>query len=157
MWNRDFRDLLKLFNDHGVEYLLVGAYAVIYHAEPRFTKDMDLWINPTPQNAGRTWDALRDFGAPLRDLTREDLATPEIVYQIGVAPNRVDLMTSVTGLTFPEAWAGRISARYADLEISVVGRQQLIKIKTALGRTQDRLDLENLNNEPEKGTSGGSL
>jgi len=148
MWNRDFRDLLKLFNDHGVEYLLVGAYAVIYHAEPRFTKDMDLWVNPAPENARRVWEALREFGAPLRDLTPEDLASPEVVYQIGVAPNRIDLMTSVTGLTFPEAWAGRVNAPYADLEIIVVGREQLIRNKTALGRTQDRLDLENLNAKP---------
>lgn len=153
MWNRDFRDLLKLFNDHGVEYLLVGAYAVIYHAEPRFTKDLDLWINPTPENAGKVWDALREFGAPLRDLTVEDLATPEVVYQIGVAPNRIDLMTSVTGLAFPEAWAGRLSARYADLEINVVGREELIRNKTALRRTQDRLDLENLKTDPEQDSS----
>lgn len=151
MWNRDFRDLLKLFNDHGAEYLLVGAYAVIYHAEPRFTKDLDLWVKPSPENARRVWDALREFGAPLRDLTPEDLATPEIVYQIGVAPNRIDLMTSVTGLAFPEAWDGRVSARYADLEIPVIGRAQLIKNKTALGRAQDRLDLEHLDAGPEQG------
>lgn len=147
MWNRDFRDLLKLFNDHGVEYLLVGGYAVIYYAEPRFTKDLDLWVNPTPDNAGRVWDALRQFGAPLQDLTVDDLGTPDVVYQIGLAPNRVDLMTSVTGLSFPEAWAGRIGARYADLEIHVVGREQLIRNKKALGRAQDYLDLENLNAE----------
>src|SRR5438094_4350560 len=96
--NPDFRDLFAALNDAGAKYLLVGGYAVALHAQPRFTKDLDLWIDLDTENAARVFEALRSFGAPLTELSVEDLAQPELIFQIGVAPNRVDVMTSIDGV-----------------------------------------------------------
>ncbi|HUT59047.1 MAG TPA: hypothetical protein VNA25_14455, partial [Phycisphaerae bacterium] len=90
--NADFRDLFRTFNTCGVRYLLVGAHAVMHYAEPRYTKDLDILIDPAPANAARAWRALAEFGAPLEGLTLGDLSNPEMVYQIGMAPNRIDVM-----------------------------------------------------------------
>jgi hypothetical protein len=90
--NRDFRDLLQCLNEAGARYLIVGAYAVIYHSEPRYTKDLDIWTEPTPDNAGRVWNALVQFGAPLADLTIADLTNPDVVFQMGIEPNRIDII-----------------------------------------------------------------
>jgi hypothetical protein len=140
--NRDFRDLLASFNDGGVRYLVVGGYALALHGHPRFTKDLDLFVEATPDNARRTHGALSAFGAPLSYLTVEDLEVEGIIFQIGVAPNRIDIVTSIDGVTFAEAWAGRVQSRYGDQEIQLIGRPELIKNKRATGRKQDELDAE---------------
>lgn len=142
--NSDFRDLFSGLNDSGARYLLVGAHAVALYAEPRLTKDLDIWIDTEPGNALRVLQTLRDFGAPLVGLTAADLQQPDLVFQIGVAPNRIDIMTSIDGVAFAEAWDAREESRYADQTIPVISREHLIKNKRASGRPQDLLDVERL-------------
>ena len=145
--NRDFRDLLAEFNAHGVEYLVVGAHAVAAHGHVRATKDLDLWVRPTSDNAKRVLSALRAFGAPLHDLTEADLGAPGLVFQIGVAPLRIDIMTSIDGVAFADAWPARLLTRFADQPAAVLSREHLIKNKRATGRTQDAADVERLEDE----------
>lgn len=139
--NPDYRDLLRELNSAQARYLVVGAYAVIFHAEPRFTRDIDLWVEPTPENAERVWTALAQFGAPLSDLTKSDLCNPEMVYQIGVAPNRIDVLMGVGGLDFSDAWKNRVESTYGGEPIRFIGLDDLIRAKEAAGRPQDQLDL----------------
>jgi hypothetical protein len=123
-------------------FLLVGAYAVSVHAEPRATGDLDLWVEPTPENAARVHGALRTFGAPLHELTVDDLATPDVVFQIGLPPRRVDILTSITGVRFSDAWADHVEVTYGDLQVPVIGRDALLTNKRALGRPKDLLDID---------------
>jgi hypothetical protein len=145
--NRDFRDLLAEFNAHGVEYLVVGAHALAAHGHVRATKDLDLWVRPAGDNAERVLSALRAFGAPLHDLTRADLAAPGLIFQIGVAPLRIDIMTSIDGVEFADAWPVRLLTRFADQPTAVLSREHLIKNKRATGRSQDAADVERLETE----------
>ncbi len=140
--NQDFRDLLRAFADADVRFLVIGAYAVAVHAEPRATGDLDLWLEPSPENAARAYAALRRFGAPLHELTEADLASPGVVFQIGLPPRRIDLLTSITGVEFSDAWPGRIAIRYGDVPCAVIGRDALIENKRQLGRARDLADLE---------------
>lgn len=140
--NPDFRDLLRAFSDAEVRFLVVGAYAVAAHAEPRATGDLDLWIEPTPENATRAYAALRTFGAPLHELSEADLARPDVVFQIGLPPRRIDLLTSITGVDFAAAWPGRLAVRYGEVPCFVIGRDALIENKRRLGRARDLADLE---------------
>ncbi len=142
--NPDFKELLSIFNDERVEYLVAGAHAVIYHTEPRYTKDLDVWINPTPENAGRAHRALMRFGAPLRGVSVADFCDAETIYQIGVVPNRIDIMAGVEGVTFAEAWADRVMTTYDGIPVPLMGRMSLIMTKRATGRLQDLLDLKKL-------------
>jgi hypothetical protein len=127
-----------------VRYLLVGGYAVAFHARPRYTKDLDVWIEPTPANAQRTWKALAAFGAPLQNLRPEDLTRPEMVFQIGLAPNRIDILTELVGVDFAEAWERRVASTYGDCKIAVLSRADLIRNKRKVGRPQDLIDVEEL-------------
>lgn len=142
--NPDFRDLIFELNAAGVEFLLVGDHALAAHGVIRFTKDMDLWIRPSSANADRVWTALERFGAPMSRLQKEDFARPAMVVQIGLAPNRIDLLTRVDGLEFAEAWEGRIHSQYGDQEVQVLGRNDLIRNKRAAGGPQDLLDADTL-------------
>jgi hypothetical protein len=142
--NRDFRDLLAEFNARGVEYLLVGAHALAAHGHVRATKDLDVWIRPDAENAKRVITALRAFGAPLHDLTEADLMTPGLIFQIGLPPVRVDVLTVIDGVDFVEAWSARMLTQFADQPISVLSKEHLIKNKRAAGRTQDLADVERL-------------
>jgi len=142
--NPDLRDLFKIFNDHGVEYLVVGAYAVIYYTFPRFTKDLDVWVNPTPENARRVFRALAKFGAPLVDVGETDFTDREMVYQIGIEPNRIDIMMGISSSEFPAAWANRKRSTYGGIPICIIGREDLIQSKIAANRPQDVIDVENL-------------
>lgn len=142
--NPDFKDLFSIFNDEGVEYLVAGAHAVIYFTEPRYTKDLDVWVNPTPENAARVYLALRRFGAPLTDISVKDFCDRELVYQIGVEPNRIDIIMGPAGVEFEAAWRDRVKSSYGNVPISIMGRNSLIKAKRASGRPQDLLDLEKL-------------
>ncbi len=142
--NRDFRDLLAEFNANGVEFLIVGAHALAAHGHVRATKDLDLWIRPEAENARRVVKALRAFGAPLLDLTEHDLAGPDLVFQIGLAPVRIDVVTSIDGVDFTEAWGERFRTRFAGQPAAVLSRRHLIQNKRASGRLQDLADLENL-------------
>jgi hypothetical protein len=142
--NRDFRDLLAEFNAQGVEYLVVGAHALAAHGHVRATKDLDVWVRPDAANAGRALQALRNFGAALQDLTEADLTNKGTVFQIGVAPLRIDIITAIDGVDFDEAWPDRIETRFADLPASVLSKEHLIRNKRAAGRAQDLADLERL-------------
>jgi hypothetical protein len=138
----DFIALLRELSAAEARYLIVGAYAVTFHSQPRSTGDLDIWVDPTAENAARVYRALQSFGAPLQDLSERDLQTPGIVYQIGVAPRRIDVLTSLTGVTFEDAWRGRVSGHMGDLECPFIGREHLIRNKRALGRPRDLADLE---------------
>jgi hypothetical protein len=139
--NPDFKDLFAALNETGARYLLVGGYAVAFHAEPRFTKDLAVWTEPDQDNAARVLEALRRFGAPLHELTADDLARPNVVFQMGVAPNRIDIVTGIDGVAFSEAWPGRAETTYGDQRVPVIGRRHLVQNKRASARPQDLLDL----------------
>ncbi len=144
MLNPDFRDILSEFNAKGVEYLLVGAYAVAVHGLPRATGDIDLWIRSTPDNARATWMALESFGAPLDLLTRDDFEMPNRVVQLGISPRRVDLLTSIDGVDFEMAWRDRISVRVDNIEVPTISLAHLIVNKRAVARPQDLADADRL-------------
>lgn len=147
--NRDFNEMLSALSAAGADYLIVGAHALAVHGRPRATGDLDIWVRPTPDNARRVWKALQAFGAPLDQLRVEELAERDLVYQIGVAPARIDIMTGISGLEFEDAWPGRISVRLADLDVPVIGREALVRNKRSAGRPRDLADIAEL----EEGTS----
>lgn len=142
--NRDFSELLAEFNDHGVEYLVVGAHALAAHGHVRATKDLDVWVRPEAENAGRVIRALEAFGAPLHDLTEADLTQPGLIFQIGVPPLRIDVLTAIDGVTFDDAWPARLPTRFGDQPVGVLSREHLLQNKRASGRTQDLADIETL-------------
>jgi len=139
--NPDFRDILSAFNAEGVEYLVVGAYALAAHGHPRATGDIDLRINAQPDNADRVWRALVRFGAPVDDLKRDDLFRPDLIFRIGIVPRRVDVLTGIDGVDFAAAWPDRLSVQLGDLNVPVTSREFLIRNKRACGRPQDLADL----------------
>jgi hypothetical protein len=139
--NRDFDEMLAALSAAGVEFLVVGAYAMAAHGLPRATGDIDIWVRPQQENAGRVMSALRTFGAPLFGLTIEDLLRVDTVFQIGVAPNRIDILTGITGVLFEEAWLNRLTVRIDDQLVPVIGRAELIRNKAATGRPKDQADL----------------
>jgi hypothetical protein len=142
--NQDFLDLLRAFIDRDVRFLIVGAYALGVHGRPRATGDLDVWVDPTPHNAARVMEALEAFGAPLQQVAADDFSRPGIVFQMGLPPLRIDVLTELSGLTFGEAWPGRISASFGPLTVNVIGRDAFIKNKRATGRARDLADVEAL-------------
>ena len=142
--NPDFLDMLSAFSGEGAEYLLVGAYALAVHGVPRATGDMDLWVRPGPENARRVLAALALFGAPLADLTERDLVTPGTLFQVGIAPRRIDILTAIDGVEFEEAWADRHVTRVGNLDVPVISRRHLIRNKKTVGRPQDLADAARL-------------
>jgi hypothetical protein len=146
--NQDFRDLLAEFNAHDVEYIVVGAHALAAHGHVRATKDLDIWVRPSAENAPKVLAALRTFGTPLHDLSETDLASPGTVFQIGVAPIRIDVITEIDGVDFEPAWSRRLSVPFADQIVNVLARQDLIVNKKTAGREQDLLDVKWLEAHP---------
>ena len=146
--NRDFAEMLAALSAAGADYLLVGAHALAAHGVVRATGDLDVWVRPTPENASKVWGALVAFGAPLQQLTEHDLATPGVVFQIGVVPYRIDLLTSIDGVPFEEAWQRRIRVRVEGQEIPLIGREDLLRNKRATGRLRDLADAEELEKLP---------
>jgi hypothetical protein len=142
--NRHFVEMLRALRDEGVEHLVIGAHALAAHGYVRATLDIDIWVRPSPENAPRTWKALERFRAPLAKMRPEDFAEPEVLYQIGMPPSRIDIMTSVTGLHFDAAWPRRIIANFGDVEAPVLGGEDLRIAKRAAGRLKDLADLEEL-------------
>lgn len=145
--NRDFAEMLDALFAAGADFLVVGAHALAAHGRPRATGDLDLWVRPTADNAKRVWNALVQFGAPLRELKIDDLSTPETVFQIGLPPARIDLLTTLTGLNFDEAWARRVVVDVEGRRLPFLSREDLIRNKTALGRPRDLADIEDLKRE----------
>jgi hypothetical protein len=150
------RDLLAEFNDHGVQFIVVGAHALAAHGCVRATKDLDIWMRPELENARRAIAALRKFGAPLHDLTENDLSSPGTTFQIGLPPLRIDILTAITGVEFEEAWLGRIKSMFADQPVSVLSKGHLLQNKRAIGRKQDLADVEWLEAETN-GRIAGTL
>jgi hypothetical protein len=146
----DFRDLLSEFNARGVEYLVVGAQALAAYGRVRATGDLDVWIRPEPSNAKRVMQALAAYGAPLHDLTVEDLSRPGTIFQIGVPPLRIDVLTAIDAVKFDDAWGSRFAAEFAGIAVCVLSVQHLIRNKRAVGRTQDVADVEWLEKLPKK-------
>lgn len=140
--NSDFEELLKAFNDSDVKYLIVGGYAVMLYSEPRFTKDLDLWVEASEENAKRVYGALAAFGAPLTGLAPKDFASEGFFYQMGMPPARVDVLMSVDGLHFEDAWPNRQEASLGGVRAWFIGRQDLIRNKRAVGRHIDLHDAE---------------
>ena len=148
--HEDFRDLLAAFADAKVRYLLVGGYAVAFHSRPRFTKDIDVWIDPDPGNVESTVAALAAFGAPEVVLRALRGARVEDIVYLGRPPVRVDIFKSLPGVTFPACYARRVVGEWEGVPVSVIGVADLIDAKRASGRPQDRLDIEAL----EEGRGG---
>ena len=150
MLNPDYRDILSIFNEERVEYLVIGAYALAAHGLPRATGDIDLWIKRDERNAGRVWRSLVKFGAPVSDLKESDFSSPGMVYQIGVAPNRIDILTSIDGVEFNDAWRQRVEINIEDVLVFVISRAHLIANKKTVGRPQDLADVDRLEKETSK-------
>lgn len=148
----DFRDLLRVFVAHDVRFLVVGAYALAVLGRPRATGDLDLWIDATPGNATRTIAALRRYGAPLHDLSEADLAQPGVIFQIGLPPLRIDILTAIDGVEFAGAWSRRLTADFDGVHVPVIGREDFLANKRATGRLKDRADAERLDpSRPARG------
>ena len=140
-FSADFLDLLTALNDAEAKYMLVGGHAVGYYGRPRATKDFDLWIEASPENAGRVLRALRSFGAPLGTLREEDLATPAAGFRMGSPPFRIELLTKISGVDFATCWARRRQDSIEGTTYSVIDRDDLITNKRAAGRPQDLADV----------------
>ncbi len=140
MLNPDYRDMLYAFSEEGVRYLLVGAYALAVHGHVRATGDMDLWVERGEDNARRVMAALARFGAPLHEIEARDFGTPNTVFQIGVAPRRIDILTTIDAVEFDEAWLEREEVEVGGLKVPVVGRRHLLRNKRATGRPKDEAD-----------------
>jgi len=144
--NDDFRDVVTLFVDGGVEFLIVGAYALGFHGAPRASGDIDLLVRPTPENAARVFEALIRFGAPLaaHGVSPTDFARPGSVYQVGLPPRRIDVLTQISGVTFDDAWATRSSAEVDGRVVNIIGREAYLRNKQAAGRPKDLADAARL-------------
>ena len=142
--NPDFVELLRAFATADVRFLIVGAYALAHHGRPRATGDLDIWVDATPANAPRVMRALTAFGAPLQDITEQDFARPGVVFQIGVPPGRIDVVTELTGVGFAEAWPDREAGRFGDLTVDFLGREAFVRNKRATGRAKDLGDIEGM-------------
>lgn len=144
MLNEDYKEMLQYLTDEKVKFMLVGAYALAVHGYPRATMDIDVWVMPSPENATAVVRALQKFGAPLHGLTINDLMQDDTVFQIGVAPRRIDIITGVSGLEFDGAYARSIETHIEGLRIKIPSLDDLICNKTASGRTKDLADVEEL-------------
>lgn len=142
--NSDFSDLLNLFKANNVKYMVIGGYAVVQYTEPRFTKDLDLWISTQPDNAEAVFAALKEFGAPLEGMSPKDFSEEGYFYQMGVPPVRVDILMGIPGVQFDEAWERRVEVQFDDVSVTIISREDLIQAKRAAGRPQDLLDADSL-------------
>ena len=142
--NPHYKELLQLLNEFKVEYLIVGGFAVMKYGEPRYTKDLDLWVNNSPQNSHRVVAALKKFGAPLENdgITEETFSGKQVVYQIGVAPVRIDILTEITGVQFPDAWQKKVPSTFFGVPVEFISLDDLVANKNALGRSIDIEDLK---------------
>ena len=142
--NPHYKELLQLLNEFEVEYLIVGGFAVMKYSEPRYTKDLDVWVHNSRQNSLRVVDALKKFGAPVDHdkVTAETLTDKQVVYQIGIAPVRIDILTAITGVRFPEAWSKRVAGTFFGIPVHFISLDDLVANKQALGRSSDLEDLK---------------
>ncbi|MGI8470241.1 MAG: nucleotidyltransferase [Pyrinomonadaceae bacterium] len=141
MLNQNFKDVLSAFSAEKVEFMVVGGYAMAFHGFVRATGDIDLWIRCSEENAAKVWKALQKFGAPLFDLKTEDLQTPGMVFQIGIVPSRIDVITQIDGVDFEDAWKEHKIIEIEGLKIPVIGKAHLLVNKKSTGRSKDRNDV----------------
>jgi predicted nucleotidyltransferase len=148
----DFKELLRGFNEKKAEYLIVGGYAVMKYTEPRYTKDLDVWIRSSPENAAKVYEALAEFGAPLEKdgLLAEDFTSENMTYQIGVAPVRIDILTQISGIQFFEAWQNRVASTFFGVPVYFISLRDLITNKKAAGRSSDLEQLQLFQNKLNK-------
>jgi hypothetical protein len=144
--NKDLREFIGLLNSHGVEYVVVGGFAMAFHGVPRYTGDIDFLVRVSPANAARIEAVLRDFGFASSGLSAHDFLEPDRVVQLGYPPYRIDLLTSITGVPFDDVWASRIPADLDGLPVAFISKPALIRNKRATGRSQDNADIEMLEN-----------
>ncbi|MGB9592500.1 MAG: DUF6036 family nucleotidyltransferase [Anaerolineae bacterium] len=144
MLNQDFKEFIMSLNDNRVRYLVIGGYAVALHGYPRYTKDIDIWIEPTPENAANMVKALEQFGFGSLGLKAEDFLVPDQVIQLGYPPNRIDLLTTASGVDFETCYASRVEVEVDGVTVNFIDLPNLKKNKKAVGRLQDLADLENL-------------
>lgn len=144
MLNEDYKDMLRALSDEKVKFILVGAYALAAHGYPRATMDIDIWIMPSPDNTEAVLRALRRFGAPLHNLTKEDLQKDATIFQIGVAPRRIDIITAASGLQFEHTYQNSIMVNIDGIDVRIPSIEDLIINKKATGRTKDLADAEAL-------------
>ena len=142
--NSDFKDLLRILGEQGVRFLVVGGYAVIHHSQPRYTKDIDIWIEPTPENARLLMKAFHQFGLPMVGLSESDFAEPGTQYSVGVPPCEIDFLTTVPGLEFAPCWGNQVVSHEGDFPVPYLGKPDLITAKKTAGRPQDLADLDEL-------------
>jgi len=142
--NEDFKDLLEALLEAEAEFLIVGAHAMAVHGVPRATGDIDILVRPSEANAARVIAALERFGAPLEvhGVSQADFTRADLVYQVGLPPRRIDLLTSISGVTFAEAWASRIEVELEQLRLPVIGKEALLRNKRSTGRKKDEVDAE---------------
>jgi Nucleotidyl transferase of unknown function (DUF2204) len=141
--NPDYKELLLLLNEFEVEYLIVGGFAVMKYGEPRYTKDLDVWVHNSPQNSVRVVEALKKFGAPIEHdrINPSTFEKNQVVYQIGIAPVRIDVLTSITGVDFAQAWNRRVASKFFGVPVHFISLEDLTANKRALGRSSDLKDL----------------
>ena len=137
-------ELLQTLNTEKARYLVIGGHAYALHVEPRYTGDLDLWVEPTEANAKLVWSALTQFGAPLGDTSLNDFTRSSLVFQMGIVPNRVDILCGIEGVTFGEAWKSKQKALLGDVPVFIISRDLLIRNKLAAGRAKDLLDVKML-------------
>lgn len=142
--NKDLREFVECLNSNGVEYLIVGALAVSWHGFPRYSADIDFFINASPPNTVRVLAAIQQFGFASLGLTAEDFIAPRRVVQLGHEPNRIDLLTSISGVSFEDAWESRVAGDLDGIPVFFIGREALLRNKDAAGRGKDRIDAEEL-------------
>jgi predicted nucleotidyltransferase len=142
--SQDFKEFIQSLNDNAVRYLVVGGYAVALHGYPRYTKDLEVWVEATPDNAPKMLNALKQFGFGTLDLKETDFTAPEQVIQLGYPPNRIDLLTSLSGVEISECYSSHVTVEIDGVSASFIDLENLKKNKKATGRHQDLADIENL-------------
>lgn len=141
MLNQDFKEMLSCLKDEGVDFIIVGAYALAAHGFPRATGDIGIWVRNSFENAQKIIRALMKFGAPISHLSEEDFTAPDVIVQLGVEPCRIDLLTGIDGVGFDEAWQNKINITIDDLEIDILSKKDLLRNKLAMGRDKDQGDI----------------
>ena len=154
--SKDLREFIECLNSSEADYLIVGALAVSWHGFPRYSADVDFLVRPAAANAGRVLNAIRQFGFGGLGISTDDLATPGKVIQLGFEPNRIDIITSLTGVSFDEAWETRVAGEIDGLPVPFIGRAALIRNKEATGRPKDRIDAEELRRQERASGDHGS-
>ncbi|MFO7979810.1 MAG: nucleotidyltransferase [Candidatus Aminicenantes bacterium] len=139
---KDYQEFLKLLNKHKVKYCIIGAYAVAFYAKPRYTKDMDIFVEPTVDNAKKILEVLKEFGFGDLSITLDDLTREGNIFQLGYEPVRIDLLTKMEGLQFQEVWTNRVTGDYGSEKVNFIGLDDLIKNKRISGRPSDKVDIE---------------